>query len=117
LKAYAASNIYQCLIVSDAYIKADGSLDLIQDSPRIGEKFTVLKKTGEIFEHVTGTLKNPRVAALGSEKNAYKVIWEQKAAGKNGAFIDYLSIDESIRGKMKPFGLFSGSMLLTGICE
>jgi uncharacterized Fe-S center protein len=129
LQAYAASkaatnaatnasqNAYVCEVVSDSYIKADGTLDLIKESSRIGQKFTVVKKTGEVVGDTMDTLKNPKVAALGSEKNAYKVIWVQKAASKNGAFVDYLSIDEFAKGKMKPFGFFSGSQLLTGFCE
>jgi hypothetical protein len=103
--------------VSDSYIKADGALDLVKESPRIGQKFTVVKKTGEVVGDIMDSLKNPKVAALGSDKNAYKVIWVQKAASKNGAFVDYLSIDEFAKGKIKPFGFFSGSQLLTGFCE
>lgn len=129
LQAYAASkattnaatnasqNAYVCEVVSDSYIKADGTLDLIKESSRIGQKFTVVKKTGEVIGDIMDALRNPKVAALGSEKNAYKVIWVQKAASKNGAFVDYLSIDEFAKGKMKPFGFFSGSQLLTGFCE
>lgn len=129
LQAYAASkaatnaatnapqNAYVCEVVSDSYIKADGTLDLIKESSRIGQKFTVVKKTGEVIGDIMDSLKNPKVAALGSDKNAYKVIWVQKAASKNGAFVDYLSIDEFAKGKMKPFGFFSGSQLLTGFCE
>jgi hypothetical protein len=129
LQAYAASkaatnaatnasqNAYVCEVVSDSYIKADGTLDLIKESSRIGQKFTVVKKTGEVVGDIMDSLKNPKVAALGSDKNAYKVIWVQKAASKNGAFVDYLSIDEFAKGKIKPFGFFSGSQLLTGFCE
>jgi hypothetical protein len=117
LQAHAAPNTYVCQVVSDSYIKADGALDLVKESPRIGQKFTVVKKTGEVIGDIMDSLKNPKVAALGSEKNAYKVIWVQKAASKNGAFVDYLSIDEFAKGKMKPFGFFSGSQLLTGFCE
>jgi len=117
LQSYAAPNPYVCEVVSDSHIKADGALDLVRESPRIGQKFTVVKKTGEVIGDIMDALKNPRVAALGSEKNAYKVIWVQKAASKNGAFVDYLSIDEFAKGKMKPFGFFSGSQLLTGFCE
>lgn len=129
LQAYAASkaatnaatnasqNAYVCEVVSDSYTKADGTLDLIKESSRIGQKFTVVKKTGEVIGDIMDSLKNPKVAALGSDKNAYKVIWVQKAASKNGAFVDYLSIDEFAKGKMKPFGFFSGSQLLTGFCE
>ncbi|QWE08173.1 hypothetical protein [Polynucleobacter ibericus] len=117
LQAYAAPNAYVCEVVSDSYVKADGTLDLIKESSRIGQKFTVVKKTGEVIGDIMDSLRNPKVAALGSEKNAYKVIWVQKAASKNGAFVDYLSIDEFANGKMKPFGFFSGSQLLTGLCE
>ncbi|WP_162785480.1 hypothetical protein [Polynucleobacter necessarius] len=63
------------------------------------------------------TLKNPKVIASGSAGNAYKVIWMQKSSGKNGAFVDYLSIDEIVNGSKKPFGFFSGGLLMTGICE
>jgi hypothetical protein len=43
-RAYTAPNIYQCQVVTDGYIKADGSLDLVKNSPRIGQRFTVIKK-------------------------------------------------------------------------
>jgi hypothetical protein len=92
-------------------------MELDKDSPRLEQKFTVIKKTGEIIGDVMDPLKNPKVLSQGSEKNAYKIIWQQKAAGKNGVFIDYLSIDESARGSKKPFGFFSGTMVISGICE
>jgi hypothetical protein len=114
---YAASNIYQCQIMSDAHIRYGGALEVMRDSPRIGQKFTVIKNNGRVIGDVMDDLKNPKVAALGSEKNSYKVIWEEKAEDKNGAFVDYLSIDESAKGRKKPFGFFSGSLLLTGLCE
>jgi hypothetical protein len=125
LQGYAAPNAapnstpnsYVCEVVSDSYIKSDGTLDLIKESSRIGQKFTVVKKTGEVVGDIMDSLKNPKVVALGGDKNAYKVIWVQKAASKNGAFVDYLSIDEFVKGKTKPFGFFSGSQLLTGFCE
>jgi len=43
LGANANANIYQCEVMSDLYIKQDGSLDLMQNSPRIGQRFTVIK--------------------------------------------------------------------------
>jgi hypothetical protein len=117
VELYAASNIYQCQVLSDAFIRSDGVMELVKDSPRLEQKFTVIKKTGEIIGDVMDPLKNPKVLSQGSEKNAYKIIWQQKAAGKNGVFIDYLSIDESARGSKKPFGFFSGTMVISGICE
>ena len=117
LKAYADPHYYQCQVMSDAYIKSSGSLEILKDSPRIGEKFTVIKGTGVVIGDVMDVLTNPKVLASGDEKNSYKVIWEQKARGKNGAFVDYLNIDEFVKGKTKSFGFFSGSILLTGICE
>ena len=114
---YADPFIYQCQVMSDAFIKANGSLDVLQDSPRIGQKFTVMKKTGDVIGDVMDPLKNPKVLSAGGEKNSYKVLWVQKAAGKSGVFVDYLSIDEFAKGSMKPFGFFSGSMLLSGVCE
>ena len=117
LGAMADSNIYQCQVVSDAYIKTDGSLDLVNNSPRIGQRFTVIKKTGEIIGDVMDALKKPRVITSGGGKNSYKLIWEQKSAGKNGVYIDYLSIDGSVNESKKPFGFFSGSLLMSGWCE
>ena len=117
LQLTAAPNMYQCQVMSDAYIKEGGVLDILRDSPRVGQKFTVVKNTGEVIGDIMDPLKNPKVIALGSEKNSYKVLWEQKAADKKGAFVDYLNIDEFIKGKKKPFGFFSGSLLLTGFCE
>jgi hypothetical protein len=117
LLSYAAPGIYQCQVVSDASIKPDGTLDLVKDSSRVAQTFTVIKKTGEIIGDVMDPLKNPRVLALGGEKNSYKVIWSQKSSSKNGVFVDYLNIDEFVTGAKKPFGFFSGSLLLTGFCE
>ena len=116
-RAFTAPNIYQCQVVTDGFIKADGSLDLVKNGPRIGQRFTVIKKTGEIIGDVMDSLKSPRVITLGDEQNSYKVIWEQKSASKNGYFIDYLNIDVFAKGLKKPFGFFSGSLILTGWCE
>lgn len=117
LQAYADPHFYQCQVMSDAYIKADGSLDVLRDSPRVGEKFTVIKGTGEVIGDVMDALNNPKVIPSIGGKYSYKVIWEQKAEGNGGAFVDYLNIDEFVKGKKKPFGFFSGSLLLTGLCE
>jgi hypothetical protein len=117
IESIAAPNFYQCHVTGDAYIKNSGALDVLRNSSRVGQQFAVMRDTGEVFGDVMDSLRNPKVIALGSQSNAYKVIWEQEAAGSNGAFVDYLSIDESVKGKRKPFGFFSGSLLLTGYCE
>lgn len=117
LTSHAAPGVYQCQVVSDAMIKADGTLNIVKDSPRVDQKFSVIKKTGEMVGDVMDSHKIPKVLALGGENNSYKVVWTQKASGKNGLFIDYLNIDEFVRGAKKPFGFFSGSLLLTGFCE
>ena len=114
---FAAEKTYRCEVLSDAYIKSNGELDIVKDSPRIGQEFAVIKKTGEVIGDVMDSLKNPRVLASGSKGNSYKVIWVQKSAGKNGAFVDYLSIDEFASSGKKPFGFFSGGLLMTGTCE
>ena len=116
-KVFADPNLYQCQVMSDAYISNGGALEVVRDSPRVDQKFTVIKNTGEVIGDVMDALKNPKIVASGGGKNSYKVIWEQEAVGKNGAFVDYLSIQESVKGKKKPFGFFSGSLLLTGLCE
>ena len=115
--AYAVPGIYQCQVVSDAYIKSDGSLDVLKDSSRIAQTFAVIKKTGEVIGDVMDPLKNPKVLSMGGEKNSYKVIWSEKAASKDGVFFDYLNVDEFVKGSKKPFGFFSGSLVLTGYCE
>jgi len=115
--AIAAEKTYRCEVLSDAYIKSNGELALIQDSSRVGQEFAVVKKTGEVIGDVMDSLKNPKIMASGSKSNAYKVIWVQKSAGKNGAFVDYLSIDEFASSGKKPFGFFSGGLLMTGTCE
>ena len=115
--AIAAEKIYRCEVLSDAYIKSNGELALIQDSSRVGQEFAVVKMTGEVIGDVMDSLKNPKIMASGSKSNAYKVIWVQKSAGKNGAFVDYLSIDEFASSGKKPFGFFSGGLLMTGTCE
>ena len=117
LKTYANSNLYQCQVMSDAYIRDAGALDVVRDGPRIGQTFTVIKNTGELLGDVMDALKNPRVVSSGRGKNAYIVIWEQESADKKGVFVDYLNIEESVKGKKKPFGFFSGRLLMTGFCE
>ncbi len=115
--AFAAEKTYRCEVLSDAYIKSNGELSLIQDSSRVGQEFAVVKKTGEVIGDVMDSLRNPKIMASGSNSNSYKVIWVQKSAGKNGAFVDYLNIDEFASGSKKPFGFFSGGLLMTGVCE
>lgn len=117
LRAYADPRFYQCQVISDAYIKSSGALDVLRDSPRVGAKFTVIKGTGEVIGDVMDALNNPKVLASVNGKGSYKVLWEKNAAGNNGAFVDYLNIDEFVKGKKKPFGFFSGGLLLTGLCE
>ena len=113
----ANEKTYRCEVLSDAYIKSTGELDIVKDSPRVGQEFAVVKKTGEVIGDVMDSLKNPKVLASGSNGNSYKVIWVQQSAGKNGAFVDYLSIDVFAKGSRKPFGFFSGGLLMTGVCE
>lgn len=114
---FAGEKTYRCEVLSDAYIKSNGELAVVSDSPRIGQEFAVIKRTGEVIGDVIDSLKNPKIIASGSSGNAYKVIWVQKSAGKNGAFVDYLSIEEFASGQKKPFGFFSGGLLMTGVCE
>jgi hypothetical protein len=114
---FAAENVYRCEVLSDAHIKNNGELVIVQDSPRVGQEFAVIRKTGEVVGDVMDALRNPKVIASGSTSNAYKVIWVQKAASKSGAFVDYLSIDVFAKEVKKPFGFFSGGLLMTGVCE
>ena len=113
----ANEKTYRCEVLSDAYIKSNGELSIAQDSPRVGQEFAVVKRTGEVIGDVMDSLKNPKVIASGSAGNSYKVIWVQKTASKNGAFVDYLSIDVFAKDSKKPFGFFSGGLLMTGVCE
>ena len=113
----ATEKTYRCEVLSDAYIKSNGELDIVKDSPRIGQEFAVVKKTGEVVGDVMDSLGKPKVIASGSSGNAYKVIWTQKAAGKDGAFVDYLSIEGFAKDGKYPFGFFSGALLMTGFCE
>ena len=114
---FAAEEFYRCEVLSDAHIKNNGELLIVQDSPRVGLEFAVIRKTGEVIGDVMDTLINPNVIASGSESNSYKIIWIQKSAGKNGAFVDYLNIEEFAKGSKKPFGFFSGGLLMAGVCE
>ena len=114
---FAAEKTYRCEVLSDAYIKSNGELDIVKDSPRLGQEFAVIKKTGEVIGDVMDSLGKPKVIASGSKTNSYKVIWTQKAAGQNGAFVDYLSIEGFAKDGKYPFGFFSGGLLLTGVCE
>ena len=114
---FAAEKTYRCEVLSDAYIKSNGELDIVKDSPRVGQEFAVIKKTGEVVGDVMDSLGKPKVIASGSKSNSYKVIWTQKAAGKDGAFVDYLSIEGFAKDGKYPFGFFSGVLLMTGICE
>ena len=114
---FAAEKFYRCQVLSDSYIKSNGELDIVKDSPRLGQEFAVIKKTGEVVGDVMDSLGKPKVIASGSKTNSYKVIWTQKAAGQNGAFVDYLSIEGFAKDGKYPFGFFSGGLLLTGVCE
>ena len=113
----ATEKTYRCEILSDAYIKSNGELDIVKDSPRVGQEFAVVKKTGEVIGDVMDSLGKPKVIASGSNSNTYKVIWTQTAEGKDGAFVDYLSIEEFAKDSKKPFGFFSGALLMTGVCQ
>ena len=113
----ATEKTYRCEVLSDAYIKSNGELDIVKDSSRVGQEFAVVKKTGEVIGDVMDSLGKPKVISTGSKSNAYKVIWTQKAAGKDGVFVDYLSIDGFAKDGKYPFGFFSGALLMTGVCE
>ena len=113
----ATEKTYRCEVLTDAYIKSNGELDIVKDSPRVGQEFAVIKKTGEVVGDVMDSLGKPKVIASGSKGNSYKVIWTQKAAGKDGAFVDYLSIEGFAKDGKKPFGFFSGALLMTGVCD
>ena len=113
----AAEATYRCEVLSDAYIESNGELDIVKNSPRVGQEFAVIKKTGEVVGDVMDSLGKPKIVASGSKGNAYKIIWTQKSAGKNGVFVDYLSIDEFSKDGKKPFGFFSGALLMTGVCQ
>jgi hypothetical protein len=115
--AFAANTVYRCEVLSDAYIKSNGELDIVKDGPRVGQEFAVVKKTGEVVGDVMDSLGKPKVIASGSKSNSYKVIWTQKSAGMNGAFVDYLSIEGFAKDGKYPFGFFSGALLMTGVCE
>lgn len=114
---FATEKTYRCEVLSDAYIKSNGELDLVKDSPRVGQEFAVIKKTGEVIGDVMDSLGKPKIIASGGTGNSYKVIWTQKTAGKDGTFIDYLSIEGFAKDGKKPFGFFSGSLLMTGVCD
>ena len=113
----ANEKTYRCEVLNDAYIKSNGELDLVKDSPRVGQEFAVIKKTGEVIGDVMDSLGRPKIIALGGAGNSYKVIWTQKTAGKDGIFVDYLSIEGFAKDGKKPFGFFSGSLLMTGVCD
>ena len=113
----ATEKTYRCEVLSDAYIKSNGELDIVKDSPRIGQEFAVIKKTGEVIGDVMDSLGKPKVIASGSKSNSYKVIWTQKAVDKDGIFVDYLSIEGFAKDGKKPFGFFSGALLMTGVCD
>ena len=115
--AFAANTVYRCEVLSDAYIKTNGELELVKESPRVGQEFAVIKKTGEVVGDVMDSLGKPKVIASGSKSNSYKVVWTQKSAGKDGAFVDYLSIEGYAKDGKHPFGFFSGALLMTGVCE
>ena len=113
----ATEKTYRCEVLSDAYIKNNGELDIVKDSPRVGQEFAVVKKTGEVVGDVMDSLGKPKLIAVGSKGNPYKVIWTKKSAGKDGAFVDYLSIEGFAKDGKYPFGFFSGALLMTGVCQ
>jgi hypothetical protein len=83
---FAAESVYRCEVLSDAHIKNNGELVIVQDSPRVGQEFAVIRKTGEVVGDVMDALRKPKIIASGSASDAYKVIWVQKSSSKNGAF-------------------------------
>ncbi len=113
----ATEKTYRCEVLSDAYIKSNGELDIVKDSPRIGQEFAVVKKTGEVIGDVMDSLGKPKLIASGNKDNLYKVIWTKKSAGKDDAFADYLSIEGFAKDGKYPFGFFSGTLLMTGVCQ
>jgi len=112
-----ATNSYQCQITSDATIGDDGNIAIHPKSLNLGKKFAVDRKTGVVIGDVFFTFGEPKVFAVGSKDNAFKVIWIKNAGGSNGMFIDYLSIEEFAKGDKKPFAYFTGSQITSGLCE
>lgn len=115
--SFSGENSYQCIVLNDAFVEGDGKISIKPKSLNIGKKFAIDRKTGVLIGDVFFTFGEPKVIARGSKDNSFKVIWMKESGGKDGMFLDYLSIDEYISGTKKPFSYFTGSQLSTGLCE
>lgn len=110
-------NSYQCLVLSNASIEDSGYIKILPKSLHIGQKFAVDRKTGVLIGDIFVSFGEPKVIARGSKDNSFKVIWLKEAGGKDGMFLDYLSIDEFKSGAKKSFSYFTGGLLFAGVCE
>lgn len=113
----SGQNSYQCIILSNASVEDNGYIKIQPKSFHIGKKFAVDRKTGVLIGDMFVSFGEPKVIAKGSKDNSFKVIWLKEAGGKDGMFLDILSIDEFKSGAKKPFSYFTGDLLFTGVCE
>jgi hypothetical protein len=113
--AAAAMNSYQCQVINDASISDDGKISIYPESLNIGQKFAVDRKTGIIIDNVFFHIGEPKVVSYGGKDSAFKVIWME--ANVRGMYVGYLEVEEYYAGEKKPFFSYSGSRIMSGLCE
>ena len=111
---------YECTIENLYHLKNNGELEkksqITQDFYQ-GNKFYVNRRNGQITGMTlpTGLAKEIRVINRGSSTQEFKTI----AVFENFSEDEWqvLSIDERVKGKIKPFIAFAATEITAGICE
>jgi hypothetical protein len=114
--AFAGEEIYQCQIDHVYSLTDSGSLNVSNFEKEFkGNKFTVIKSTGEIKGETLTTIKatETKVINAGSKENSYKAI----ALFKDQAQV--IEIQEFKTNEIKPFVASSmgGAGIVTGNCK
>ena len=120
LKAVAGEYSYQCIVMSVAVIQDDGKTIVQSQNLNIGKRFAIDKKTGSLTGDIffaAFPFTTPQIVAKGSKDSSFKVLWLSKAGGKDGAHSELLVVQEYLSQPKKPFSHFTGTMLISGLCD
>jgi hypothetical protein len=119
-KVMAGEYSYQCIVVSISTIQEDGKTNIQSQNLNIGKRFAIDKKTGSLTGDVffaAFPFTTPQIIAKGSRDSSFKVLWLSKAGGKDGAHSELLVVQEYLSQPKKPFSHFTGTMLISGLCD
>jgi hypothetical protein len=120
LNVIAGDYSYQCIVMSVATIQDDGKTIIQSQNLNIGKRFAIDKKTGSLTGDVffaAFPFTSPQIIAKGSKDGSFKVLWLSKAGGKDGAHSELLVVQEYLSHPKKPFSYFTGTMLISGLCD